>query len=122
MVLRIDPAGYVESNRVINGQYETPVILLGKKASLMNSGCGIVRIQPQESCIYVFPSLKPIKTTTGHKTKSGDPARDVIIHQPFLSVPYIAGIPGLQFKRMASGFHHDVRQLFTLDMYRNGKQ
>ena len=59
------------------------------KASL-NFGRGIVRIQPQESRISVFPV---IKTTTGLETKSGDPARGVIIHQPSLSVPYIPGIP-----------------------------
>ena len=87
-VLRIDPAGYVESNRA-NGQSETPAIVV-TKASL-NSGGGIVRIQPQESRISVFPV---IKTTTGLETKSGDPARGVIIHQPSLSVPYIPGIPG----------------------------
>ena len=117
MVLRIDPAGYVESNRA-NGQSETPAIVV-TKASL-NSGGGIVRIQPQESRISVFPV---IKTTTGLETKSGDPARGVIIHQPSLSVPYIPGIPGpysssgwLPASTMTSvSYSH-------YGMYRNGKQ
>ncbi len=86
-VLRIDPAGYVESNRA-NGQSaatESPSVVVTKVSSLNNSG--LFRLQPQESRISVFPVIK-----TAPKTKSGDPARGVIIHQP--SVPYIPGIPG----------------------------
>ncbi|XP_046648974.1 transcription factor HIVEP3-like isoform X2 [Daphnia pulicaria] len=89
-VLRIDPAGYVESNRS-NGQStataESPSSVVVTKVSNLNNSGGLFRLQPQESRISVFPVMKTAETKSG-----GDPARGVIIHQP--SVPYIPGIPG----------------------------
>ncbi|XP_057377952.1 transcription factor HIVEP2-like [Daphnia carinata] len=75
-VMRIDPSGYTESNRS-NGQTETQAVIV-TKASL-NSGGGIVRIQPQEC--RILPVIKTAGLEAG---------RSVIQS----SVPYIPGIPG----------------------------
>ena len=77
-VMRIDPAGYNPETNRSNGE----AVVVVTKSHNLNSGGGIVRIQPQER-ISVFPVIK---------SKSGDVARSVVIHPS--NVPYIPGIPG----------------------------
>ncbi len=74
---------------------ETPAIVVTK--AILNSGGGIVSIQPQESRIFILPV---IETTTGLQTKSSNSEVYVIIYQPSLSVPYIPEIAeqSLQFQ------------------------